>query len=272
MRRRILLPIILIIAAFLSLAEAAPSRIVSLAPSITENLFALGVGDNVVGVTSFCDYPAAAAEKTVIGDATSLNLELLLALEPDLIVGDSTLVQGHLNQLADLGLPTFAVGPTSLKEIRESLIELGEAVGRREEGERLAAEMAARQQAITEKIDRDFKPKVFVEIWHEPLMTAGPGSFMDELIVLAGGENIAADANDPWPLYSEEMVIEKNPQVLILTGFNRAEVLKRPAWQEIDAVKRGLVFEVDPDLYARSTARLLDALAEMSEILDKAAQ
>ncbi|HHY09784.1 MAG TPA: ABC transporter substrate-binding protein, partial [Firmicutes bacterium] len=81
MRRRILLPIILIIAAFLSLAEAAPSRIVSLAPSITENLFALGVGDNVVGVTSFCDYPAAAAEKTVIGDATSLNLELLLALE-----------------------------------------------------------------------------------------------------------------------------------------------------------------------------------------------
>lgn len=269
MKRRTLLPIILIIIAFLGLAEAAPSRIVSLAPSITENLFALGVGENVVGVTAFCDYPAEAAEKVVIADAVSLNLELLLSLEPDLIVGDSTLVQAHLNQLEELGLPIFAVGPTTLEEIQVSLVDLGAAVGRAEEGKLLAEKMQKRLEALTVKVERPFRPKVFVEIWHEPLMTAGPGSFMHELIILAGGENIASDAKNPWPLYSEELVIKKNPQVLILTGFNREEVLKRTAWQDISGIKQGLAFEVDPDLYARSTARLLDALEEMIEILDR---
>jgi len=253
-------------------AQAAPQRIVSLAPSITENLFALGVGDRVVGVTSWCDYPVEARSRTIVGDAMNLNVELLLSLDPDLVVGDSTLVYSHLERLQELGIPTFVIGPQTVAEVQNSLIDLGDAVGSKERGEELAAAMGARLVELTAKIQRQKKPRVFMEIWNEPLMTAGPGSFMDELIVLAGGENIAGDAGTPWPVFSEELVIERDPEVVILTSYNLEEALSRPAWQVTSAMKNGRVYEVNPDLYSRSTARLLDALAELIEILDAVEQ
>jgi len=246
---------------------AAPRRIVSLVPSVTENLFALGVGERVVGVTAWCDYPAQAAEKTVIGDAFNLNLELLLSLEPDLIVGDANLVAGTIETLEGFGLSVLVVEPTNLAEVRESLIQLGDAVGAPEKGRELAAAMEKRQKELVAGVDVAERLRVFVEVWNEPLMTAGPGSFMDELIVLAGGENIAQDADNPWPTFSEELVIDRDPQVVILTGFNLDEVLRRSAWQDITALQTKAVFEVDPDLYARTTPRLLDALEEMISIL-----
>lgn len=251
---------------------AAPQRIVSLVPSVTENLFALGIGDRVVGVTSWCDYPAEAATKTVIGDAFNLNLELLLSLEPDLVVGDANLVAGTIETLEGFGLSVLVVEPTNLREIRESLVQLGVAVGAPEKGRELAAAMEKRQKELVARVGLTKAVRVFVEIWNEPLMTAGPGSFIDELIVLAGGENIAQDADNPWPTFSEELVIDRDPQVVILTGFNLDEVLKRSAWQEITALKNEAVFEVDPDLYARTTPRLLDALEEMISILAEVEQ
>ncbi len=247
--------------------HAAPQRIVSLAPSITENLFALGVGDRVVGVTSWCDYPVEARSKTIIGDAMNLNLEILLSLEPDLVVGDSTLVQSHLESLQGLGIPTFVVGPATVADVQSSLIELGEAVGARDKGEELALAMENRLSELVGSVQRSTKVRVFMEIWNEPLMTVGPGSFMDELIVLAGGENIAGDSPTPWPVFSGELVIERDPEVIILTSFNLEEALSRPAWQVTTALKDGHVYEVNPDLYSRTTPRLLDALAELIGIL-----
>ncbi|NLJ80357.1 MAG: cobalamin-binding protein [Firmicutes bacterium] len=260
--------VILVLTVFFSFAQAAPERIVSLAPSVTENLFALGAGAQVVGVTSMCNYPAEAGERVIIGDAFSINLELLLSLEPDLVIGDSTLVQGHLDQIAELGVPVFAVGPTNIREIQESLILLGDAVGRGPEGRELAEAMQLRLEQLAQKAVRPDRPRVFVEIWHDPLTTAGPGSYLDELIVLAGGENIAGDVENPWPLFSEELVIARDPQILILTGFNKEDVLQRPAWQGLTAIQEGSVYEVDPDLYARTTPRLLDALEELIRFLD----
>lgn len=265
-----LLVLVLAVTVLCGWVQAAPQRIVSLAPSITENLFALGVGEQVVGVTSFCDYPLEALQRTVIGDAFNLNLEILLSLEPDLVVGDATVVQGYLEELEALGVPVLAVAPTSLAEIQASLISLGEAVGQPRRGRELAEAMESRLQKLQAGIKSATKPRVFVEVWNEPLMTAGPGSFLDELIVLAGGENIAGDSDNPWPLFSEEVVIQRDPQILILTGFNKEEVLARPAWQGLEALRRGLVYEVDPDLYARSTPRLLDALQELIEIFHEA--
>ena len=109
---------------------------------------------------------------------------------------------------------------------------------------------------------------MFMEIWNEPLMTVGPGSFMHELIVLAGGENIAGDSPTAWPVFSEELVIERDPEVVILTSYNLEEALARPAWQVTTAMQNGDVYEVNPDLYSRTTPRLLEALVEMIEILD----
>ena len=141
-----------------------------MAPSITENLFALGVGDRVVGVTSWCDYPEEAKTKTVVGDALSLNLEVLLSLEPDLVVGDSTLVQGHLETLESFGIPTFVVSPSTIAEVQHSLIELGEAVGEAQRrGEELAAAMAARWQSLPAVCSAAYKPRVWLEVWNDPL-------------------------------------------------------------------------------------------------------
>lgn len=272
MKRRLTLVLVLLLTLSFGIVNAAPQRIVSLAPSITENLFALGVGDRIVGVTAWCDYPQEAASRTIIGDAMNLNLELLLSLEPDLVVGDSTLVQAHLEKLQELNIPTFAVGPSTVAEVQASLISLGEAVGAKERGEELAEAMASRLADLLASIKRTTQTRVFLEVWNEPLMTAGPGSFMDELIVLAGGENIAGDAPNPWPVFSEELVIERDPEVIILTAFNLEEALTRSAWQATTAFQKGTVYEVDPDLYSRSTPRLLDALAEMISILDAVEQ
>ncbi len=269
-RKRLSFLLYLTLAVFLavgSAAAAAPQRIVSLAPSITENLFALGAGDRVVGVTSWCDYPAEAQTKTVIGDAMNLNLELLLSLEPDLVVGDSNLVASHIESLQEFGIEVFVIAPTDLAGVRQSLLELGDAIGASERARELAAEMEQRQRELVASVSTAEKIRVFVEIWNEPLMTAGPGSFIDEIIGLAGGENIAHDADNPWPMFSEELVIERDPQVVILTAFNLEEALARSAWQGITALQRGQVFEVDPNLYSRTTPRLLDALQEMISIL-----
>ncbi|NMB00298.1 MAG: cobalamin-binding protein [Firmicutes bacterium] len=268
MKRRFTLILVLLFSLSTGVASAAPQRIVSLAPSITETLFALGVGERVVGVTSWCDYPEAATQRTVVGDAFNLNVELLLGLDPDLVVGDSTLVQSHLELLGELGVPVFVVDPKTVAEVQDSLIKLGEAVGAKENGEHLAQAMESRLTELTNGIKRENTPRVFIEVWNEPLMTAGPGSFMDELIVLAGGQNIAGDAPTPWPVFSEEVVIERDPEVVLLTSYNLEEALNRPAWQVITAMKNGNVYEVNPDLYSRTTPRLLDALEELIEILD----
>ena len=268
MKQKTVLILVLILAIGLGVAEAAPERIVSLAPSITENLFSLGVGEKVVGVTSWCDYPAEARTRTVIGDALNLNIELLLSLEPDLVVGDSTLVQSHIESLEALGIPTFIIGPSTIAEVEQSLINLGDVVGAKEKGEELALAMRTRQEELVQRAQRPRAVRVFLEIWNEPLMTVGPGSFMDELIVLAGGQNIAGDSPNPWPIFSEELVIERDPEVVILTSFNLEEALSRPAWQVTTALQKGDVYELNPDLYSRTTPRLLDALAELIAILD----
>lgn len=269
MKRTWMLLCVFILIVGVGVVQAAPQRIVSLAPSITENLFALGVGEQVVGVTSWCDYPQEARTKMVIGDAINLNMELLLVLEPDLVIGDSTLVQSHLDSLEALGIPTYVVGPTSVAEVQASLIDLGRVVGAEEKGEELAEAMGSRLQELVDTVQRSEKPRVFMEIWNEPLMTVGPGSFMDELIVLAGGENIAGDSPNPWPMFSEELVIERDPEVVILTSFNLSEALAREAWKVTSSFRNGHVYEVNPDLYSRTTIRLLDALAELIEILDR---
>lgn len=250
------------------LVQAAPQRIVSLTPSVTENLFALGVGDRVVGVTSWCTYPLEAQTRTIVGSSSNLNLEVLLSLEPDLVIGDSGLVAAHLQTLQELGVPVLIVNPTTLKETKDTLILMGQAVGAEVQGWSLATEMESRLQELVESIERTEKVRVFVEIWNEPLMSAGPGSFMDELINLAGGENVAGDTDSPWPVISEEIVIDRDPQVVILTSYNLEEALGRSAWQDITAYKNGDVLEIDPDIYSRTTTRLLDALEEMIGILD----
>lgn len=271
MRKTTLLLTILFVVLTAGLAQANyPQRIVSLAPSITENLFALGVGDRVVGVTSWCNYPEEAAAKTVIGDAFNINLELILSLEPDLIIGDPSVVASHIEQISGLNISVLEMEPTNIEEIRESLIKLGEILGVQDQAMQVVQSMDQRLKNLLSIAKRQRPVRVYLEIWNEPYMTVGPGSFMHEILTLAGGENIATDTNTPWPMFSEELIIERDPEVIILTSFNLDEALTRSAWQNIAAFKQANVFQVDPDIYTRATPRILDALEEVISLLDHA--
>lgn len=244
----------------------APQRIVSLTPSTTELVFAVGVGDRLVGVTAWCDYPPEAQEIPVIGDAFNLNLEVLLNLEPDLIIGDANLVGRYVEKLNEVGIEVYSVTPNSVQEVIDSLIDLGELLGNPELGRQAATRMEEDIQSLLNRVPGGPSPRVFVETWSEPLSTVGPGSFIHEIVDMAGGINIAEDAKEPYAQFSEEQVIARDPEVILLTNYNKEEVLGRSAWQDLSAVQKGQVFEINPDLFVRGTPRLVDGLRILIEL------
>ncbi|HHV55948.1 MAG TPA: cobalamin-binding protein [Firmicutes bacterium] len=248
----------------------APRRIVALAPSVTEMLYALGLGPQVVGVAAFSDYPPEAKEKPVVGDAFAINYEALLALRPELVIADENLQAKAIQELRRLGVSVFVVAPHSLEEVLATLTTLGRLTGREAEARQLVAGLEQRIAAVREKtakLPASRRPRVFVEIWNDPLMTAGPGSFIDELIGLAGGQNIAAGTGQAWPQVNPEWVVAQNPEVLILTLRNRQEVVKRPGWSALAAVRQDRVYEVVPDPLVRTGPRLVDGLEQLARLL-----
>lgn len=243
---------------------------IALTPSVTENLFALGLEDRVVGVSNYSDFPEAAKNKPVVGDAFQLNYEKILLLEPDLIIGDAQLVKNYMSKLEELGLPVLAINPTNIQEVMDSLILLGKATGSIVAANQVVGDMEKKIRYVESNVRElpgEAKPLVFVEVWDEPLMTCGPGSFMQELIELAGGKNLAADASDAWIEYSSELVVERDPEIILLTRPYKDELVARSAWQGIKAVKNGRVVEVDSDPFVRTTPRLAHALVELATIL-----
>lgn len=242
----------------------APQRIVSVAPSVTEMLFALGLGDRVVGVTRWCTYPAAARALPKVGDMT-LSEEKIAALRPDLIVGDVFLEGPFLQRLDKLGWPVVAVGPQRVADVPRALELLARACGVPEAGRREATRYRDRLAQLTREGKRNVRPsgeraRVFVLLDPQQLYTAGPGTFLDELIRLAGGRNVAGEAKTPWPLLSEEALLLSDPEVIVLACPPPAPVLQKPQWQGITALRTGQVYPVDPDIVSRPGPRLLDGL------------
>ncbi|MEW6227756.1 MAG: cobalamin-binding protein [Bacillota bacterium] len=246
-----------------------PGKIVSIAPSNTEILFALGLGDKVVGVTDSCDYPEAAKSKPKVG-SVELDYEKIVEIAPDLVVAVGSLQRQAIDRLSELGVCVLAVDPKTVDGVLAAVTLIGKATGAEDRAAMLVAELSRRIEAVRSKVSSigaSARPRVFVEIWNEPLMTAGPGTFVDELISAAGGENIAHDARGAWPQFSAEAVIERDPEVVILTGFNKAEALARPAWQGISAYGSGRVHELHPDLLVRPGPRLVQGLEELAKLL-----
>ncbi|MBE3582635.1 MAG: cobalamin-binding protein [Limnochordaceae bacterium] len=250
--------------------KAAPHRIITLAPSLTEMAYALGLGQELVAVSAYSDYPPEAKSLPVVGDAFSLSYEKLLAYQPDLVLADETLQPQAAARLRQLGVTVFVVAPKTLPDVLSTLRQLGQLTGRAATADRLVASLQARIRAVEEKVARlpaTDRPRVYVEIWNNPLMTAGPGSFLDELIRLAGGVNVAAGTGQAWPQISAELILAANPDVILLTIKDKEEVLKRPGWSSLNAVRRGRVYEVVPDTYVRTGPRLVDALESLFALL-----
>ncbi|MBV1758549.1 MAG: cobalamin-binding protein [Dethiosulfatibacter sp.] len=246
--------------------EKMPEKLVSAVPSNTEIIYALGKGNQLVGVSVYCNYPEEALSVNKIGDYNGPNLELIIDSKPDVFFA-AWLSEEVLAQLEGAGIPVMLINPTNLEETYQSIQDIGDIIGSSKEAEELIGSMRGKQENIMQ-ITKGYQAKtVFYEIWHDPLMTVGPGSFINELITMSNGINIAQDAESAYPEYSLELLISKNPQVYMTSddGFKTPEdIFGRAGYENIEAIRNGQVFLLHPDITSRPGPRIIDGLEMMA--------
>jgi iron complex transport system substrate-binding protein len=255
---------------------SSPRRIVSLAPSTTEILFALGLGDRIVGVTSFCDYPEEAKKKPKIGGMSNPSLEAVITMKPDLVVmttdGNPKEFEARLRSLK---IRTYVFTARRISELPQGIREMGKALQVKEKADKLAREIEVAIKRLgvrsQESEVRRRDKKVLFIVWPEPLIVAGPGTVMDDAVRLLGYENIAGSAKAAYPKYSIEEVIREAPDFLFIgkgSGMDMRTVsqgiLKKLT--SVPAVKNGAVFYVSDNLY-RLGPRVVAGIEELAECL-----
>lgn len=245
--------------------DSPPQRIISLAPHITEILFDLGLGDRLVGVTQYSDYPEAAMKIERVGSYVRLNIEKIVSLDPDLVISTAG---GNprevVERLAALGLKVFVIHPKKIEDIYTNIRSIAEITGREEAGKKLAHSMKKRVDNIVHKVQGLPRPRVFLQLGASPLLTASENTFIGDLLKKAGGRNIAGAEPARYPVYSMEAIIKRGPDVIItmLMGSERDVAAKKywEKWPTIPAVKNGRLFHIDPSLVNRPSPRLVEGL------------
>jgi iron complex transport system substrate-binding protein len=256
-------------------AESPPRRIVSLAPSMTEILYALGLGDNIVGVTTFCDYPEEAKKKPKIGGMSNPSLEAVLSLKPDVVVLTTDGNPKEFEErLVSLKIKTYVFEARTLNGLPQGIRSLAEALGVTARGERLAKSIedgVRKTSRSTSRNDRASRKKALFIVWPEPLIVAGPGTAIDDSITLLGYDNVASQAATAYPKYSIEEVLRQAPDVIVIgkgSGMDMAAVskgiLKRLAI--VPAMKNDRVCYVGDGLY-RLGPRVVQGIEELSACL-----
>jgi iron complex transport system substrate-binding protein len=245
-----------------------PRRIVCTSPEITEVLFAVGAGDRVVGVVRGCDWPPAARELPLVGDFSNVSLERVVALRPDLIITTGHEQERMLAQLERLDVPIVALLAKDMASVRRNVVAVASLVGEEKNGAALAADLdreLAAVRAAVDAIPEEEKPRVFLEISPEPLMTVAEGSFVDEAIAFAGGVNVGAALPRPYSRIDPEAVIAADPQIIVLChgAATPAAVGARTGWGGISAVREGRVYDVNPDVVLRAGPRLGQGVAAL---------
>lgn len=250
----------------------APERIVSLVPATTEILFALGLGDKVVGVTEYCNYPVEALAKPKIGGFNTTSSELIVAAQPDLVLATDIHIN-YIQQLENAGLTVVVTDPVNLAQVIETIRLIGQITGAADEANKLTSNMQERINAVENRVKDlpdEQKPVVYFEIWPDPLTTGGAKSFINSLITTAGGKNIAADVDQDWVTISSEIVLTCNPQVIIFcyhgASLQSAEQIKaRTGWADVDAIKNNRIeFMPDQDIITRTGPRVVDSLEQVA--------
>lgn len=247
-----------------------PQRVVSIGPSNTEFLYALGAGTQVVGVDDFSNEPAATKSVEKVG-GVKVNLEKVVSLRPDLVV-TVKFSDGTIERLGSAGLNVLVVDPQGIGDVARTAILLGRAVGG--DGERLAATIDAKVQQVRAKTAGAAKPRVFHEVdASDPAkpFSAGPGSHIHDLIEIAGGANVAAKAGSAYPQLSLEEIVRSDPEVIVLGdadyGVSLEQVAARPGWSGLSAVKNKRVFGVSADLVSRPGPRVGDAAEAYAKLV-----
>jgi len=255
---------------------AAAHRIVSLSPHITELLFAAGAGERVVGTVEYSDYPAAAQRIARVGSYTDLDLESIVALKPDLLIGwRSGNPPERLESLRRLGVPLFLSEPQQIEDVASTLERFGELAGTSELARLAAAAYRARLQDLRQRYAGRPAVRTFYQLWPEPLVTVGGSQIIGSAIQLCGGVNIFAGLDRLAPIVAVEAVLAADPEVIVASGLDdrRPEWLDRwRRWPQLTAAARGNLFFIAPDLIQRQTPRLLDGAEALCRDLETARQ
>lgn len=247
-----------------------PRRIVSLAPGITETLYALGLDRQIAGVTAFCDWPAAARAKPRVGGFTNPSIEKIIALKPDLILATADGNRKEtVQQLERLGLPVYVTNPSNTRGVLKSILQIGNIGDRNEAAGKLVEKLQKRLDDIDAQIRHKKKPRVFFQLGLEPMITAGRNTLINEVIERAGGINVAGRDLANYPRYSAEGIIGTAPDVIIFAPMvhDRNFAAVKRFWQnygEIPAVKNNKIYPVDANLINRASPRIIDAVEIMA--------
>ncbi len=245
------------------------TRAVSLAPNITEMVFAIGAGDRLVGVTTYCNYPVGATAKEKVGDTQTPNIEKIIALKPQVVlISTASQLEAFNTTLAEQGIAVYVLDAKSLDGVLENLRQLGQLFGKREAAENLVVSLSGRATAIRQRSGhgRHEPLRVFLQISNEPLFTIGKDSFLTELLEHAGGMSVTKDVPSGYPKLSKETAAALDPDVIFLSD---SEDNREPngVFKNSKAVRTGRVYRINADIISRPGPRLVDALEEIASKL-----
>jgi iron complex transport system substrate-binding protein len=251
---------------------STPHRVVALAPSITETIYSIGAGDAVVGVTDFTDWPIEARRRPSVGGIVNPSIEKLVSLRPDVVI--ATREANHMDTidaLERLGVPVFVVDPQGLDGVLESVRQIGRALNRSGDADRLVDRLRARRDAVITRVRGFARPRVLLVIWPEPVTTIGRQAFITDVINLAGGQSVTEDLPQQYPQISLEEVLRRNPDWLLLPAnghqpISLADLEQRPGWDRVEAVRRHRVLYYDERL-DHSSPSAFDALEDIAKQL-----
>jgi iron complex transport system substrate-binding protein len=253
--------------------DGHPMRIVALAPSITETLYFLGLGERVVGVSKFSSHPPEAALKPRVGSYIDLNVESIISLSPDLVIGTADGNQpGVVDLLEQAGIEVFIVNPRSIRQVVDTIATLGRVCGLPKKAKVLSVRLSQRIDRVVKKTALRTKPSVFLQINLRPIMTVNKNTFLNDLIQMAGGTNMARDEPISYPRVSLEEVIRKKPELIIISSMERGGRFEKARrewlkWTSIPAVKNGRVHLIDSDLIDRPSPRIVEGLEILARLI-----
>lgn len=257
------------------------TRVVSTAPSVTENIFAVGAGDRLVGVTTFCNYPEEAKSIAKIGDTMTPNMESIVALKPDIVfVSTASQIESFSKTLERNGIAVYVMNPVSLNGVFNNLTQLGIMFGTEETSTKTEAELMRRERFVRERLgtypamdeeesdyDKRVGPvRVFIQISTEPLFTIGNATFLNHLLASAGGKSVTNNVETVYPKLSKETALALQPEAIILSESPDNQE-PNEVFKNSPAVKNGRVYKIDADLISRPGPRLVDALEQIAKYL-----
>lgn len=271
MRR--LLPLLLLLS-LQSVAAEPPPRIISLAPHLTEMLFEIGAGAQIVGTVSYSNYPEAAQQIPLVGGYNRLDLERILTLQPDLVVGwESGNSAAELQRMRELGLNLHISEPRQLEDVATVMERLGRLVGRERQAEAAAERYRLTLQQLRDRYRGVATLSVFYQVWNRPLITINGEQSISHVIELCGGRNVFAELDSLSPQISAEAVLERDPQVIIASGMGASRPQWLDGWRDyplLQAVQQENLYHVEPDILQRHGPRLVEGVEQLCKALQKA--